>query len=97
MINKTNASALWQGDRGFRGEKGKKGEKGESGERGGAGPLVLDSVFSFQKLPVGGLMIINEISVQLQGRAGEKGEPGLTVCTILIITLKRNQHQATFK
>lgn len=53
MIDKTNVSALWQGDRGFRGEKGKKGEKGESGERGGAGPLVLDSVFSFQKLLVG--------------------------------------------
>lgn len=34
-------------------------------------------------------MIINEISVLLQGRAGEKGEPGLTVCTILIITLEK--------
>lgn len=86
--------------RGIEGSEVKRARRArkESLERGEAPDHWYWIQFSvFKHCLWGGLMIINEISVQLQGRAGEKGEPGLTVCTILIITLKRNQHQATFK
>lgn len=81
--------------RGIEGSEVKKARRArkESLEKGEPSDHWYWIQFSVFESSCGRLMIINGISVQLQGRAGEKGEPGLTVCTILI----KNQHQDTFK
>lgn len=86
--------------RGIEGLEVKKARRARKGnlERGGQPDPWYWTQFSVLRSASGGLLIFNEIFVQFQGRAGEKGEPGLTVCTILIIMLKKkNQQQDIFR